>query len=107
MLQPDFDPAPTTVRVHRSGYASKCKARDCLTRATLVAEKVDGAGATFTKSNYARGTAKLSLSASVPAALRFASAEANSAHELSESASNAPIKRKGPAANRPLGARGS
>ena len=44
MLQPDFDPAPTTVRIHRCGYVSKCKARSCLARATLIAEKVDGAG---------------------------------------------------------------
>ena len=43
MLQPDFDPEPTTVRIHRCGYISKCKARDCLTRATLIAEKVDSA----------------------------------------------------------------
>jgi hypothetical protein len=44
MLQPNFDPAPRTVRIHRCHYVSRCKARDCLTRATLVAEKVDGAG---------------------------------------------------------------
>ena len=44
MLQPDFNPEPTTVRIHRCGYVSKCKARGCLTRATLIAQKVDGAG---------------------------------------------------------------
>jgi hypothetical protein len=44
MLQPDFDPAPTTVRIHRCKYVSQCKARSCLKRATLIAEKVDGAG---------------------------------------------------------------
>ena len=44
MLQPDFDPAPTEVRIHRCGYVSQCKARSCLKRATLIAEKVDGAG---------------------------------------------------------------
>ncbi len=44
MLQPDFDPAPTTLRIHRCGYVFKCKARTCLNRATLIAEKVDGAG---------------------------------------------------------------
>ena len=44
MLQPDFDPAPTTVRIHRCGYVSPCKARGCLKRATLIAEKVDAAG---------------------------------------------------------------
>ena len=44
MLQPDFDPAPTTVRIHRCKYVSQCKARRCLKRATLIAEKVDGAG---------------------------------------------------------------
>jgi hypothetical protein len=44
MLQPDFDPAPTTVRIHRCKYVSHCKARGCPRRATLVAEKVDTAG---------------------------------------------------------------
>lgn len=44
MRQPDFDPEPTTVRIHRCKYVSKCKARNCLARATLIAEKVDGAG---------------------------------------------------------------
>lgn len=44
MLQPDFDPAPTAVRIHRCDYVSKCKKRGCMTPATLIAEKVDGAG---------------------------------------------------------------
>jgi len=44
MLQPNFDPAPTAVRIHRCGYVSPCKARGCRERATLIAEKVDGAG---------------------------------------------------------------
>ncbi len=44
MLQPDFDPAPTAVRIHQRGYVSKCKVRRCRERATLIAEKVDGAG---------------------------------------------------------------
>jgi hypothetical protein len=44
MLQPDFDPEPTTVRIHRCGYVSPCKARGCPKRATLIAEKVDVAG---------------------------------------------------------------
>jgi len=44
MLQPDFDPAPTTVRIHRCGYVFKCQARNCLKRATLIAQKVDTAG---------------------------------------------------------------
>ncbi len=44
MLQPDFDPAPTEVRIHRCGYVSPCKARGCPKRATLIAEKVDAAG---------------------------------------------------------------
>ena len=44
MLQPDFDPAPTIVRIHRCKYVSQCKARSCLKRATLIAEKVDVAG---------------------------------------------------------------
>jgi hypothetical protein len=43
MLQPDFDPEPTTVRIHRCGYVSQCKARGCLKRATLIAEKTDAA----------------------------------------------------------------
>lgn len=44
MFQLDFDPAPTEVRIFRCGYVSQCKARDCPMRATLIAEKVDGAG---------------------------------------------------------------
>jgi hypothetical protein len=44
MLQPDFDPAPRTLRIHRCGYVSKCKKRGCLEPATLIAEKVDAAG---------------------------------------------------------------
>jgi hypothetical protein len=44
MLQPDFDPAPTEVRIHRCKCVSQCKARGCLKRATLIAEKVDTAG---------------------------------------------------------------
>jgi hypothetical protein len=41
MLEPDFDPAPTAVRIYRCGYASPCR---CPKRATLIAEKVDTAG---------------------------------------------------------------
>jgi len=44
MLQPDFDSAPTTLRIYLCGYVSKCKKRGCLSPATLIAEKVDGAG---------------------------------------------------------------
>jgi hypothetical protein len=44
MLQPDFDPAPKEVRIHRCGYVSRCKKPRCSERATLIAEKVDGAG---------------------------------------------------------------
>jgi hypothetical protein len=44
MLQPDFDPAPTTLRIHRCGYFVKCRKPNCRERATLIAEKVDGAG---------------------------------------------------------------
>jgi len=44
MLQPDFDPAPTTLRIHRCGYVSQCKKLRCRECATLIAEKVDGAG---------------------------------------------------------------
>jgi len=29
VLQPDFDPAPTEVRIHRFKYVSQCKARSC------------------------------------------------------------------------------
>ena len=39
-------------------------------RATLIAQKVDGAGATFGRSNYVPGTAKSSSSANVPEASR-------------------------------------
>ena len=44
MLQPNFDPAPTEVRIFRCKYVSQCRARSCLKRATLIAEKVDTAG---------------------------------------------------------------
>jgi len=44
MLQPDFDSSPTTVRIHRCKYVSRCKARRCLKRASLIAEKTDVAG---------------------------------------------------------------
>ena len=44
MFQPNFDPEPREVRIHRCGYVIQCKARNCFKRATLVAEKVDGAG---------------------------------------------------------------
>ncbi len=43
MLEPDFDPAPTAVRIYQCGYVSPCRARGCLKRA-LIAEKVDAAG---------------------------------------------------------------
>ncbi len=44
LLQSNFDPQPTTVRIHRCKYLSQCRARSCLKRATLIAEKVDTAG---------------------------------------------------------------
>jgi len=44
MLEPDFDPAPVAVRIHRCGYVSHCKGPGCRERATIVAEKIDGAG---------------------------------------------------------------
>ena len=44
MLKPDFDPAPTTLRIHRCKYISRCKARSRPEHAILIAQKVDGAG---------------------------------------------------------------
>src|ERR1035437_6477038 len=44
MLQPNFDPAPTEVRIHRCGYVSRSKARGGPKRATLIPEKTDAAG---------------------------------------------------------------
>jgi hypothetical protein len=44
MLRPDFNPEPVAVRIFHCGYVIKCKARSCLKRATVVAEKVDHAG---------------------------------------------------------------
>jgi len=44
MLEPNFDPAPTAVPVCRCCYVSRCEKPRCEERATLVAEKVDGAG---------------------------------------------------------------
>jgi hypothetical protein len=70
VLQPDFDPAPTTVRIHRCKYVSQCKARGCLKRASLIAEKIDVAGRPFGKSSCARVTARLSSSASGLTVLR-------------------------------------
>jgi hypothetical protein len=51
MLKPDFDPAPTTLRIHRCKYISRCKARSCPEHATLIAQKVEGRASTFAKSN--------------------------------------------------------
>jgi len=45
VLQPDFDPQPVAVRIHRIRSVSRCKVHRCTARATTVAEKVDGAGA--------------------------------------------------------------
>ena len=44
MPQPDFNPAPVAVRIHRIRYVSRCKVSRCTERATTVAEKVDVAG---------------------------------------------------------------
>jgi hypothetical protein len=44
MLEPDFDPEPVAVRIYSCEYIAKCKARSCLRRATMIAEKVDAAG---------------------------------------------------------------
>ena len=44
MVQPNFDPAPTAVRIHRCKYVSPRRARNCLKCATLIAEKFDTAG---------------------------------------------------------------
>jgi hypothetical protein len=44
MLEPDFNPEPVAVRIHRCGYMSRCKAPRCQACATVVAEKVDAAG---------------------------------------------------------------
>ena len=44
MLQSDLDPAPTAFHIDRCKCVSECRARGCLKRATLVAEKVDTAG---------------------------------------------------------------
>lgn len=40
----DSNPEATTVRIHRRGYVSKSKKHGCLEPATLITEKVDGAG---------------------------------------------------------------
>ena len=81
MLQPDFVPAPTAVRIHRCGYVSPCKARGCPKRATLIAEKIDAAGAVFDRSSCARYTAKSSSVARGLAVLKFAT-EAKPADNL-------------------------
>ena len=66
MLQPDFDPAPTTVRIHRCKYVSQCKAHRCLKRTTTVAEKVDNAVATFGRSSCASVTVSVSSNVNKP-----------------------------------------
>src|SRR5258708_23628158 len=46
-FQPDaryFNPAPTTLRIHPCRYVSQCKGRNCLKRATMIAQKTDAAG---------------------------------------------------------------
>ena len=43
-LEPNFDPAPTAVASIDADYVSPYQGRECLKRATLVAEKVDAAG---------------------------------------------------------------
>src|ERR1039458_3591690 len=43
-LKSDANPSPTTVRVYRCGYVSRCRVRRCLKRATSIEEKVDAAG---------------------------------------------------------------
>jgi hypothetical protein len=44
MLQPNFNPEPVAVRIHRCKYVSRSKACGCPKRATLIAEKGDGVG---------------------------------------------------------------
>ena len=44
MLQPDLDPEPKILQIHRCKDVSRCKKRGCLSPAKLIAEKVDGAG---------------------------------------------------------------
>jgi hypothetical protein len=44
MLEPDFNPKPVAVRIHRCGYISCCQKPICQARVTTVAEKVDAAG---------------------------------------------------------------
>jgi len=41
MLQPDLDPAPVAVRIHRIRHVSRCRVHRCTAHATTVAEKVD------------------------------------------------------------------
>src|SRR5271157_1526901 len=43
-MVPDFDRATQILRIHRCGYVSECKKHGCLAPATLICEKVDGAG---------------------------------------------------------------
>ena len=71
MLHPNFDPAPTAVRIHRCKYVSQCKARSCLKRATLIAEKIDVAGRHVRQIELCARTAKLSSSANERADWRF------------------------------------
>ena len=42
--------AATAVSIHRCGYVTKCKARSCLKRATVVADKSTAPAATPARS---------------------------------------------------------
>jgi hypothetical protein len=45
MLEPNFDPVPTTIQIGRCGYLCPCRAPRCArNRATIVLRKIDAAG---------------------------------------------------------------
>jgi hypothetical protein len=78
MLQLDFDPAPTEVRIHRCGYLSRCKKPRCQERATLIAEKVDGAGRHVRQLELCERHCEIVIERSVLADLRLAIDATNS-----------------------------
>ncbi len=72
MLQADFDPEPTIVRIRRCGYVFAMQGSRLPPARDQSPIRLTARAATFDGSNCAGGTAKLSSSASERATLRFA-----------------------------------
>ena len=90
MLQPNFDREPTKFASIDAATFSQCKARNCLKRATLIAQKVDGAGRHVRQIELcALGTAKSSSSASVCRGLEISDQTGNALRASAQPSSDA------------------